>query len=139
MCTSLSVDRNICSNQLSLTFVKNAIQACKCHKCPCKFSFLVNVFYLTQVVYCMEMFFFQAFRSMANKTYKWQVTKSVYVGMTIFLPNRKKRTRDHPFAHVDVHNAMARTVLETNSSGDVLLGKEKLHCYNESFGSKNLI
>lgn len=36
-----------------------------------------------------------------------------------------------------MHNAMARTFLETNSSGDVLL--KKLHCYNESFGSKNLI
>ena len=42
---------------------------CMCHKCPCKFSFLVNVFFLpknvffyfffTLVVYCMEKTFFR--------------------------------------------------------------------------------
>ena len=33
----------ICSNQFFLTFVKNATQVCMCFKCPCKFSWLVNV------------------------------------------------------------------------------------------------
>ena len=33
---------------------------------------------------------------------------------------------------------MAQIGLETNLSGDVLLEKEKLHCYNESVGSNNM-
>ena len=104
----------------------------------------------TRVVYCMEKIFSKHFarwqirdingRSRNPFTWPWQ----------FFFLTEKKRTRDHPFAYVacifrvkwctgGMHNAMARTVLETNSSGDVLLGKEKLYCYNESFGSKNLI
>ena len=48
--------------------------------------------------------FFQAFRSIANKRYKCDVTKSVYVAMTIFLSaGGKKKTRNHPFAYLDVH------------------------------------
>ena len=63
-----------------------------------------------------------------------------------FLPGRKKkRTRNHPFAYVDVHisrkmmrNVIARPFLATNSLGDVSLGK-KLYCHDESVGSKNLV
>ena len=60
---------------------------------------------------------------------------------------QKKRTRNHPFAYVDVHisckmmrNVIARPFLATNSLGDVSLGKEKkLYCHDESVGSKNLV
>ena len=53
--------------------------------------------------------------------------------MTIFLvtgkKNKKKRTKNRLVAYVSVvlglHNAVARIGLETNSSGDVLLGTEK--------------
>ena len=37
-----------------------------------------------------------------------------------------------------MRNGMAQIGLETNLSGDVLLEKEKLHCYNESVGSNNM-
>ena len=39
---------------------------------------------------------------------------------------------------VGMRNGMAQIGLETNSSGDVLLEKEKLHCYNESVGCNNM-
>ena len=108
----------------------------KCYKCPCKFSFSVNVFFFIQIVYCKEKTFFQAFRSIANKSCKWYVTNSVYVAIAIFVPGRKKRTRNLLFAYVGVHisckmmhikdaYAMARIGLKTNSSGDVSLGKEE--------------
>ena len=49
-----------------------------------------------------------------------------------FFLAEKKRTRNHPFAYVDVHisckmmrNVIARPFLATNSLGDVSLGKEK--------------
>ena len=37
--------------------------------------------------------FFQAFRSIANKRYKWFVTKCVYVAMIIFSFKQKKRNK----------------------------------------------
>ena len=80
---------------------------------------------------------FQAFRSMANKRYKWYVTKSVYVAITTFFSWQKKKeqeiTRSRMWTRIfrvkwctiGMHNAMARIVLETNSSGDVSLGKDQ--------------
>ena len=67
----------ICSNKFPLTYVKNEIQVCKCHKSPCKFSILVNVFYFTQVVYCMETIFFKLFarwqtRDMSPNPFTWR-------------------------------------------------------------------
>ena len=51
----------------------------------------------------MEKTFFQAFRSIANKSCKWYVTNSVYVAIAIFVPGRKKKTRNLLFAYVGVH------------------------------------
>ena len=84
-----------------------------------------------------EKEFFRAFRSIANQRYKWYVTKSVYVAMTVFLTGWKKKAQDifcsHMWARifrvkrctVGMCNALAQTGLETNSSGDVWLEKEK--------------
>ena len=102
LCTSLSIDRENLF-QFFLTFVKNAIQLCTCYKCPYKFSFLVNAFVFPLSCLLYGKYFFQASRSIANKRYEWQVTKSVYVAIIIFLPGRKKRTRNLPFAYVGVH------------------------------------
>ena len=73
---------------------------CKCHKSPCKFSILVNVFYFTQVVYCMKTIF-----SNFSLDGKQEICHQIRLrgDNDLFLPNRKKRTRDHPFAYVDVH------------------------------------
>ena len=38
-------------------------------------------------------YFFQAFRSMANKRYKWHVTKSVDVAITIFFSCQRKKNK----------------------------------------------
>ena len=49
--------------------------------------------------------FFRAFLSIANKRYKWCVTKSVYVAMTVFLTGekkKKKKTRYLLFVYVGV-------------------------------------
>ena len=92
LCTSLSIDRENLF-QFFLTFVKNAIQLCTCYKCPYKFSFLVNAFVFPLSCLLYGKCFFQAFRSIANKRYEWQVTKSVYVAIIIFLPGRKKKNK----------------------------------------------
>ena len=45
LCTNSSTNRKkYVPISFLLSFVKNAIQLCTCYKCPCKFSFLVNVF-----------------------------------------------------------------------------------------------
>ena len=82
-------------------------------------------------------FLYRAFRSMANRRYEWYVTKSVYVAITIFFFLQKKKKKQEiirsrmwtcifgvKWCTVGMRNAMARTVLKTNSSGDVSLGKE---------------
>ena len=102
LCTSLSIDRENLF-QFFLTFVKNAIQLCTCYKCSYKFSFLVNVYVSPLSCLLHGTYFFQASRSIANKRYEWQVAKSVYVAIIIFLPGRKKRTRNLPFAQMGVH------------------------------------
>ena len=78
LCTSLSIDRENLF-QFFLTFVKNAIQLCTCYKCPYKFSFLVSAFVFPLSCLLYGKYFFQASRSIANKRYEWQVTKSVYI------------------------------------------------------------
>ena len=93
LCTSLSIDRENLF-QFFLTFVKNAIQLCTCYKCPYKFSFLVNTFVFPLSCLLYGKYFFQASRSIANKRYEWQVTKSVYVAIIIFLPGRKKKNKN---------------------------------------------
>ena len=40
-----------------------------------------------------EKYFFRAFRSIAYWRYKWYVTKSVYVAMTVFLTGWKKKQK----------------------------------------------
>ena len=58
--------------------------------------------------------------------------------MTIFSSwQKKKRTRNHPFAHVDAHisrkmmrNVIARPFLATNSLGDVSLEKSSIATMN---------
>ena len=71
--------------------------------------------------------FFRAFLSIANKRYKWCVTKSDYVAMTVFLTGRKKQKEviccSRMWAWnfrvkrciIGMHNAMAQIGLETNS------------------------
>ena len=45
-------------------------------------------------LFIVRKIFFQASRSIANKRYKWYVTKSVYVAMTIFVPGKKKKEQE---------------------------------------------
>ena len=77
LCTSLSIDRENLF-QFFLTFFKNAIRLCTCYKCPYKFSFLVNAFVFPLSCLLYGKYFFQASRSIANKRYEWQVTKSTF-------------------------------------------------------------
>ena len=46
--------------------------------------------------------FFRAFLSIANKRYKWCVTKSVYVAMTVFLTGGKKKKKKKKISSVRV-------------------------------------
>ena len=73
---------------------------CKCHKSPCKFSILVNVFYFTQVVYCMETIF-----SNFSLDSKQEICHQIRLrgDNDLFFPGRKKRTINHPFEFVSVH------------------------------------
>ena len=48
----------------------------------------------TQVAYCMEKIFFKAFCSIAKQRYKWYVTKSVYMAMTVFVTSWKKKEQE---------------------------------------------
>ena len=91
---------------------------------PLQVFMLVNVSLFSPSCLLKEKCF-QASRSIANKRYRWYVTKSVYVAMTIFLPGKKKkRTRNLPFTYMGVHisckmmhsrmhNTTARGGLET--------------------------
>ena len=98
---------------------------------------------------------FRVFRSIANQRYKWYVTKSVYVAMTVFLTGWKKKAEDIfcprmwawifrvKRCTVGMRNGMAQIGLKTKSQGDVLLEKEKalllqLIWMNESVGSNNM-
>ena len=45
--------------------------------------------------------FFKAFRSIAKKRYKWYVTKSVYVAMTVFATSWKKNKKSSVLVGVD--------------------------------------
>ena len=49
------------------------------------------LFYPSCLLYGKD--FFQTFRSMANKRYKWYVTKSVYVAITIVFFLAKKKNK----------------------------------------------
>ena len=56
----------------------------------------------------------------------------------IFCPRMQARIFRVKRCTIGMRNGMAQIGLETNLSGDVLLEKEKLHCYNESVGSNNM-
>ena len=56
----------------------------------------------------------------------------------IFCPRMQARIFRVKQCTIGMRNGMAQIGLETNLSGDVLLEKEKLHCYNESVGSNNM-
>ena len=65
--------------------------------------------------------FFKLFAPWQTRDIKWYVTKSMFVAITFSWQKKKDKKLDI----VRMHNAMARTGLETNSLGDVSLGKGK--------------
>ena len=67
--------------------------------CACATSSLVSFHVRECLSFFPKLFierkiFFQASRSIGKKRYKWQVTKSVYVAMTTFLPGKKKKNKN---------------------------------------------
>ena len=62
---------------------------CKCHKCPCKFSILVNVFYFTQGVYCVETIIFELLGPLQTRDIN-NVTKSA-IRIFFFLAEKKNK------------------------------------------------
>ena len=61
---------------------------------PLQVFLLVNVSLFSPSCLLLGKNFFQASRSIAKKRYKWYVTKSVYVAMTIFVPGKKKKEQE---------------------------------------------
>ena len=118
---------NSCNTYYSLSTHLDALLWCL-YVCSQARSFQWRKFRvaLPKLLIVWKRFFFRAFRSIAKYRYKWYVTKSVYVAMTVFATSWKKKNKKSSvlvcrrgflcvkLCTVGLHNAMVRICFETN-------------------------